>query len=580
MKRFLTFMLAMSMCVSLAACGNDDANKPADDTTNTPGDNTTADNTQKPADVPPTEGEPDAEQYYNTFFSADPTTLDISRRSDTYSSNIMNNTMEGLIRLEGHTGEYVIAPAEAESWESNEAGDVWTFHLREGLKWEDGEPVTAEQYVYSLRRSVDPATGCPNSFFLNPIKNFEEVNTGALPVEEFGVKAIDERTLEITLSAPTPTFLQMINSTVYYPQREDKVNEYGEAFGSEADKYISNGPFKVESWTHNNSIVLVKNDNYWDADTVKLQKVTINIMADQTTYYNAFQNGEIDSVSTGELEWLDRFQQSDAVYVPVLSNTLSVMPFNNQDELFKNANVRKAFGLVIDREDLNDMCFSGLHVPTYGFVVPSISFGEEIYRDLAGDPIKDMIDALAAEGKTPKDLLIQGMEELGLGSDPSTLTVTLSLGGTSEWHKTLGEYLQQVYQNELGVTCNLEQMEWGIFSSKVDNGEYQMGFMGWGAYYSDPYDVLSLFESSYDAFGTGWSNAEFDALLKECAHEMDDAKRLEMCKQLETMIVNDDFVVNPLACSETQSFFKPYMRGYDTTAFGSSGYKYMYTSGR
>lgn len=579
MKKFLAFMLAMSMCVSLAACGNND--KPAENNTaNNDAQTTPATEENKTPDAVPTEGEPDAEQYYNTFISADPTTLDISLRSDTYSSGIMNNTMEGLIRVEGVTGEYVTAPAEAESWDVSEDGTVWTFHLREGLKWEDGEPVTAEQYVYSLRRSAAPETGCPNSFFLQPIKNFAEVNTGALPVEELGVKAVDDKTLEITLTAATPAFLQMINSTVYYPQREDKVKEWGEKFGSEAQYYIGNGPFKVESWTHNNSVVLVKNDNYWDADTVKLQKVTLNIMSDESTYYNAFQNGELDYVSTGSLEWLERFKASDAIYVPVLSNTLSVMPFNNKDALFQNANVRKAFALVIDREDLNEMCFSGLRVPTYGYVVPSISVGDTIYRDVAGDPIQDMIDALAAEGKTPKDLLIAGMEELGLGSDPSTVTVTLSLGGTSEWHKTLGEYLQQVFQNELGVTCNLEQMEWGIFSSKVDSGEYQMGFMGWGAYYSDPYDVLSLFESSYDAFGTGWSNEEFDKLLVESSHEMDEAKRTEMYMQLEKMIVEDDMVVNPLACSETQMFYKPYMRGYDVMAFGSSGYKYMYTSGR
>ena len=261
-KKFLALVLSLMMCLSLfAACGKSD-----DNATDTQG---SENNTQGE-----TTGTETAEQHFRTFISAEPSTLDVSRRSDTYSSSILVNTVESLVRCELRDGEYVTCPGDAESWEVDETGTVWTFHLNENAKWEDGEPVTADQYVYSLRRSSAPETGCPNAFFLQPIKNFSKVNSGELAVEELGVEAKDEHTLVITLENALPAYLDMLSSTIYYAQREDIVEKYGDKYGADAETFISNGPFKVESWTHNNSIVLTKNENYWDADSVKLEKVT------------------------------------------------------------------------------------------------------------------------------------------------------------------------------------------------------------------------------------------------------------------------------------------------------------------
>jgi oligopeptide transport system substrate-binding protein len=522
----------------------------------------------------------DPEQYINSYLVANPSTLDISLRSDTYSSTIMINTMEGLIRMEERDGDYFLAPGDAYKWESNEDGTVWTFYLGDN-KWEDGVPVTADQYVYSLRRSSAPETGSPNSYFLAPIKNFAEVNRGELPVEELGVRAIDEKTLEITLTEPLPSFLSMMNATVYYPQRQDKIEEWGERYGSEAEYTICNGPFKLSRWVHNSVIEVVKNDQYWDADNVNLERVTWFIMPDQTTYYNAFESGEIDFVGTGAQEWIDRFnQRDDVVYNSYTSATLTYAFFNARDELFQNANIRKAFMLAIDREDINEMAFGGLRVPTYGWVVPTISVGNINYREAAGDIIQEMIDELKAEGRTPKDLLLQGMEELGLGNDPSKLKVTFSLAGTDEWFRNLGEYLQQVYRYELGVNLQISFSEWGIFYDNVQKGNYQIGFMGWGAYYNDPYDVLSLFVSEFDMIETGWANEEFDELIFKAAVEMDEQKRLEYYIAAENILLREEAVASPLATARVNQFVKNYVHGYSTLGFSSMGFKYVYTSGR
>lgn len=554
-KRFLVLLASVALAVSmLTSCASQDKPEPT--------------------------SKLDTDQHINTYLVADPTTLDISLRSDSYSNTVLINTMEGLVRMEERDGKYYRAPGDAKSWESNQDGTVWTFHLGDN-KWEDGKAVTAQDYVYSLQRSSLPATGSPNSYFITPILNFDAVNKGKTDVGQLGVKALDEKTLQITLSKPLPSFLSMIDGTVYYPQRQDKVEAWGEKYGSEAQYSISNGPFKVESWTHNSSISIVKNDQYWDAKNVKLSKVTWAIMPDETTYYNAYESGQIDFVGVGRSEWIDRFKQrTDSTYNSYTSATITYAFFNANDALFKNANIRKAFVLAIDREDINKMCFSGLRVPTYGWVVPTISVGNTNYRQAAGDMIKDMMADLKAKGQTPKDLLLKGMAELGLGNDPAALKVTFSLAGTDDWFRTLGEYLQQVYKTALGVNLEISFSEWGIFYDNVLKGTYQIGFMGWGAYYNDPYDVLSLFMSDQDMIETGWKNAKYDELISKAAVEMNEQQRLKDYIDAETILIKDEAVVSPLATAGVNQFVRNFIHGYATLGFSNVGFKYVYTSGR
>ncbi len=568
MKKLLALILVFTMCLSIVACNNTD--KPSDQGNQNEKPN---DNDNKPS------GEPDAEQYYNTYLASDPTSLDISLRSDTYSSTIITNVMEGLIRREDRNGEYFMAPGDAQTWKSNEEGTVWTFYLGDN-KWNDGEPVTAEQYVYSLRRSADPATGCPNSFFLSPILNYNAISKGEKDPSELGVKAIDEKTLEITLSQTVPAFLEMCNSTIYYPQREDKMQEWGEKYGTEAAYTMYNGPFVLDSWTHNSSLVLKKNPNYWNVDAVKLDKVNLAIMSDTTTIINAYKSGDLDTVGVSTQEWLEEFQKdSNSKYENYTTQSILFTFYNTQNELMKNEKIRKAFSLAIDHEDINEMCFGGLRVPTWGWVVPTISVGETNFRKAAGDVLLEQLEELTAKGQTPKDLLIEGMKEAGLGEDPSTLDITLSLAGTDDWFRTFGEYIQQVYLTELGVNLKINFAEWAIFYENVQNGNYQMAYMSWGAYYNDPYDVLSIFKSELDQVETGWANAEFDRLIDEANVEMDEQKRLENYMAAEKILL-EEAVACPLLTSTVHSFYKNYVYGYSSLGFSTNGYKDMYTVGR
>lgn len=566
MRKTLSFLLTLMMLLSLVACGgNGDQNTP----NSGPSGTGTADAAGQPA-----------AQYYNVYLVADPTTMDVSRNADSYSGTIINNVMEGLVRLGETNGEYEMKPGDAQTWELSDDGMVWTFHLGDN-KWSDGQPVTAQDYVYSLQRSVDPNTGCPNEWFLYPIAGYDEIRYDGASVDALGVKALDEKTLEITLAFPMPSFLEMCSGTIYYPQRQDKVEEYGEKYGSEPEYTVFNGPYAMTEWTHNSKIVLTKNENYWGADSVEIDTVNIAILSDSSTIYNAFETGDLDYVSTSETEWVDRFlSRTDVSYMQIPTADLAYSFYNTKDELFQNANIRKAFTLAMDRVELNEMCFSGANVPTYGWICPAISVGETNFREYAGETIQEMIDEMNAQGMTAKDYLLKGMEELGLGDDPSTLSITFSLAGTDEWFRTFGEYLQQTYQNQLGVQMEISFNDWGIFYDDVQNGNYQIAYMAWGAYYNDPYDMLSLFFSSSDAIETGWANEQFDALVEAAMQEQDEAKRIELYKQAEDILLRDECVVCPVLTFTNNYFYRDYVTGYGSLTFGVTGYKGMSTGGR
>lgn len=556
-KRVIALLTAAVMTLSLAACGGSSDGKSSNG------------------------GSGSDEQVINTYLDAEPTTLDPSRRSDSYSSDILMNVMEGLIRVEERDGKYTIVPGDAESWESNDEGTVWTFHLGEDRKWSDGEPVTAEQYVYSLQRSADPDTGCPNSYFVTPILNYDAISTGDAPVEDLGVKAIDDHTLEITLAAPMASFLESTDASIFYPQRKDLVEKYGDQYGADVDKFAYNGPFVLTEWVHNSSLKLEKNDNYWDADNVSLNTVNYQIMSDTSAIMNAYESGQLDIISATSKEAVEKYKADDSnVYTPISGGNITFAFYNTEDKLFSNEKIREAFTMAVDQEKVNQIAFDGLRDPLYGWIAPALSVGDKTLRSVAGDTLKDMRTETLAK-TTAKDILIEGMKELGLGDDPSTLDVTFSLAGTTDWYRTFGEYLQQMYKEALGIDLKIDFSEWGIFESNAKQGNYQLGFMSWGAYYNDPYDMLSIHLSDFNQIYTGWANADYDALVKKAVTEMDADKRMEMYIEAEQMVL-DANIVCPFATGIKQQFTKSYVHdkyaeyGQDQLYFTHPGWKNTY----
>lgn len=515
----------------------------------------------------------DYSQKLNVVLDLEPSTLDPSKGTDLYSYTVLINVLEPLTRLEEDANlNNTLAPAGAESWEVNEDGTVWTFKIRDA-KWSDGVPVTAYHYEYGIKRSINHETASPYAYLLEPIKNALEVNAGEIPLDQLGVKVLDEKTLQITLESPTPYFLDLTYQGVMLPQREDLVNTHGDKYGTELDTLVYNGPFVLTSWIHNSELILEKNLEYWDKKSVRLEKINMFIIQDENAIFNSFINGAIEVVSTYKAEWRDEFIKYDNLkHFEIVEPSTNFLFFNTNDNLFSNVNVRKAFLLAIDREDMSNVIYSGVNKPAFGFVSPSVSAGKEEYRETAESPISKLYD----EKHDPKALLAKGLKELGIYTNPSKIKVEISLGSTDQRTRTIAEYLQQTYIKELGIDFEINQMEWPLFASLLDKGDFQLGSVGWNADFNDPISFLSLFKSNAGILNNGWGNTEYDKYLDLTDKEMDHTKRLEYFEKCENILLYDEAVIIPLTYRTKNVFMYDYVNYPGITPFGSVGYKYTY----
>ena len=322
-------------------------------------------------------------------------------------------------------------------------------------------------------------------------------------------------------------------------------------------------------------IELEKNENYWDKDSVKLDKVNYQIVSDQTARFNSFDSGSLDYVACADKEWIGRFDKKDKVdVVEAPIPTVRYDFFNCQDKIFSNVNIRKAFTMAVNREDMCSVIYNDIHKPLYGWVPYSTSTGElGEYRDQVEEPLKSITE-------DPKELLLKGMQELGLGSDPSTLSITYTLSGTTEWTRTYATYCQQMWEKILGVKVELDFNEWGTFQSKTNNGEFQIAMMTWSIDYDDPMAMMEVFAGGSNMVPVFWQNEQYDSLVAQARKEMDEKTRVDLYKQAENILLADECVISPNVNECTHSYYYQYVKNYNKLASSTSGLKYVDTSAR
>ncbi|WP_346879529.1 peptide ABC transporter substrate-binding protein [Clostridium sp. UBA3061] len=557
-KKILASLLALSMITSaaLVGCGKGEE-KGAGTATN---------------------GEADAEQYLNMLLQSEPKTIDQSKSSDSYSSQILANCQESLTRIvQDENGKDKIEKGIAESWETSDDKLTWTFKLRDA-KWSDGKPVTAEQFVYGITRTLDQNTASPYAFLLYPIANAVEFNSGKAKAEDLGVKALDEKTVEFTLASPCAYFLDLTYFKVMQPQREDIVKEHGDKYGSEANSMVYCGPFMISEWVHNNKVEFVKNPEYWDAENVKLDKVTMKIIKEESARMNELLNGSLDMATVVKPEWIEKFDSAGEYEAKKgYDGSTTYTFFNLKDKLFSNAKVRKAFIVAEDRENKIKTLRKGLGEPALGFVPKSVQIGGEEYRTKVNElPVQKLMD----ENTDPKALLIEGMKELGLGEDPSKITISYLQSGTDAVAKEYAEFQQQVYTKKLGINVKVDFVEWAQFQERTDNFDYQVAGMAWTGDYNDPNTYLDLWTSTAGVVPTGWSNPKYDELIAKAGKSDDPNERAELFKEAERILLYEDGVVSPEAWRFKNTYVRKYVKNYTAPLFGTIDLKYTYTTGR
>lgn len=557
-KKFLASLLTLTMAASVAlvGCGSDKGTSGSGSS----------------------DGSLDSEQYLNILLAAEPKTLDQSKSTDAYSSQVLANTQEALTRIvQDEEGKDKIEPGMAETWETSEDGLTWTFKLRDA-KWSDGEAITAEQFVYGITRTLDQNTASSYAFLLFPIKNAAAFNAGEVSAEEVGVKAVDEKTLEFTLEAPCAYFLDLTYFKVMQPQREDIITQHGGTYGSEANTMVSSGPFVMTDWTHNNQVVLEKNESYWDAENVKLDKVTMKIISERNAQMNELYNGSLDVAPVVDPEWIQKFDKMGEFDVRKgYDGSVTYTFFNQEDKLFSNEKVRKAFIIAEDRAGEIETLRKGIGEVGLGFVPPAVQIGGEDFRKTVDTlPVKDLMD----ENQDPKALLIEGLKELGLGEDPSAVTIKYLQSGTDSNAREWGEYRQQAYQEALGVKVEVEYVEWPIFQTRTDDMDYQIAAMGWSGDYNDPNTYLDMWVSTAGMCPTGWSSEKYDELIKKASETTDQAERAKLFAEAERLLIYEDGVISPGTWRTKNTYVRKYVNNFYTPLYGTMDLKYTYTSGR
>lgn len=515
MKRILTIMLALLMIAAMAVgCKK----------------------------APAADAEAPAEPYnLNLNFASEPQTIDPALNSAVDGAVMINHMFEGLYKwVDDGAGNAVLALGQAESVEVNEDGTVYTFKIREDAKWSDGVAVTASDFVYSWQRLVTPATAADYNYMADILLNANEIMDDTMAPTELGVKAIDDKTLEVTLHTACPYFNEIMAFPALMPVRQDMIETAGDQWTFDTKTYIGNGPYKMKSWEHNAEIVIEKSETYYDYDKLGPDTLTFKLMDDANAILAAYRSGELNFIEEVPVNEIAALLETGELNIDAYIGTYYVC-FNTQLEPFNDARVREAFSLAIDRNYIVEQITQTGQVPATGFVPAGIydaagPSGDD-FRTVGGDYMDVSKEQYAANCEKARELLKEAGFEGGAG-----FPVVEYLYNTSDNHKAIGEALQNMWQTELGVTVNLTNQEWNTFLQTRKDGDYSIARNGWIADYNDPMSFLDMWLTGGGNNDAQYSNPEYDALIQAAKSTSDQAERMNLMHQAEDILMGDDVV--------------------------------------
>lgn len=510
-----------------------------------------------------------AEEQVLNFINGDYIpSMDPSKVTDEYGFQFVGATMEGLYRL-GEDGEIKEGIAKGEP-EVSEDGLTWTFKLREDAKWSNGDPVTAHDFVYSWQRAVKPETKSEYGPYMmaGVIKNADEISKGELPVEELGVKAIDDYTLEVQLANPTPYFESLTTFGTFMPLNQKFVEEHGENFATSEATLLFNGPFKLDIKDDNQNITqanewkLVKNEDYWDADTVQLEEINFVVSKDPQTNVNLYNEGDIDRADLSA-DLVDQYiSHDDYRIVPQASVFYLKMNQERKGEQtpLANKNIRNAINNAIDREALVNVLNNG-----------SIAATGLIPKDFVtvpggGDFREENGDFAAYDKDTALEAWNKGLEELGVDSIELELLTDDAEGATKTFNENLAHQLET---NLPGLKVNIKPVPFKNRLQLDTDQDYELQVAGWGPDYLDPFTFLSLFVTDGGNNKMGYSNAEYDQLISETQTTTDQEQRYQKFLEAEKILLEESGIA-PLYQRAKSQLHSPKIQGEVINKFGAT----------
>ncbi|MBU7218351.1 peptide ABC transporter substrate-binding protein [Staphylococcus gallinarum] len=471
----------------------------------------------------------DKGQVFRKVLPQDISSLDTALATDTVSFDLYNQIYEGLYTLDK---DDKAVPGVAKSMpKKSDGGKTLTIKLRKNAKWSNGDPVTAQDFVYAWRRVVNPNTASEYAYIMYDIKNAEEINMGKKKVDQLGVKALDDYTLQVKLTKPIPYINEMLAFATFMPQNEKIVKKYGEQYGTTAQKTVYNGPFKLNDWKVEDKLQLSKNKDYWDKKAVHLDRVNYKVLKDQQAGASLFDTGSVDdTVITADQ--VDKYKDNPGLKKRLLASTFYIKLNQKNVPEFKNKNLRLAISQAIDKEGYVNSVKNNGSTGMDGFTSKMTA------KTPDGKDFSQTIDSpLTYNPKAAKAHLEKAKKELGVNQ----VTFTMNTEDTAD-AKVSAEFIKsQVEKNLPGVTLKIKQLPFKQRINQEHAETFEASLSGWGPDYPDPLTYLSIMTTGNASNNTGWGNKEYDKLVKDANGKLltkPDERNAAM-KKAEELMLND-----------------------------------------
>jgi oligopeptide transport system substrate-binding protein len=455
--------------------------------------------------------------------------LDSTTTTDSASTNILDNVMEGLYRLDPDDKP---VPGQAESVDISDDGLTHTFTLRDGLKWSNGDPVTSQDFKYAWLRALHPDTAGQYSYILSTfIRGADEFNTGKGSAEDVAIETPDDKTLEVTLVGPSPFWLGLTSFFTYYPQNQKFVEQQGEQYAQNAKALIYNGPYILTQFESTQGATVVKNEDYWDAENVDIEKADLKIVKEADTGVNLYESGELDEFEI-EGEYVTEYKGTPDFWAQTYFISQYLVPQLSMP-IFQNKNVLRAFQMGFDARAMADKILNNGSQAATGYVPEGVAGpGDQTFREAQG-PVMPEYDPEQA-----KELFQKGVEEVGENPTIEFLTYDDSRS------RDTATFLQQEW-NKMGAKISVNAQPFDRALDLQSSGDFQLSLQGWIADYNDPMTFLDLFEPGNPFNTSNYENERFGQLISGAREEADPARRMDMLMEAERILVEEDAAIAP-----------------------------------
>lgn len=485
------------------------------------------------------------QQIFRYNNHSDPGTLDPQKVEENTAAQVVLDLFEGLVWMDG---EGNVQPAQAERWEVLDGGKRYVFHLRKGLQWSDGTPLTAQDFVVGWQRAVDPHTLSPFAGYLGAahIRNAQAIVEGKSPVASLGVKAVDDQTLEVSLEQPVPWFTAMLAWPTMFPVPHHVIAQYGDAW-SKPEHMVFNGAFVLDKWVVNEKIVARKNPRYRDAQQTVLQQVEYLALDNAVTGYNRYRAGEVDLtwVPAQQIPTIEKNLPGELRVIPRLNS--EYYNFNTRKAPFNDVRVRRALYLTVDRQLIAQKVL-GLRTPATTLTPPQVS-------GFASPALDELQLPMSQRVEMAKALLKQA------GYDAQHPLAFELFYNKYDLHEKTAIALSSEWRKWLGADVKLRTMEWKTYLDARRDGDFMLSRQSWDATYNEASTFLNTLQSENAENVGHWQNAHYDALLAQAARTADAKQRNALYQQAE-LIINQQAPLIPLYYQPLIKLLKPYVGGF------------------